>query len=66
MVECEVKGEPVEMGFNNRYLSEALRATGCDKVKIMITSSLAPVKIVPMEGESFLFLVLPVRMRADI
>ena len=66
VVECEVKGEPVEMGFNNRYLSEALRATGCDKVKIMITSSLAPVKIVPMEGESFLFLVLPVRMRADI
>ena len=37
-----------------------------DKVKIMITSSLAPVKIVPMEGESFLFLVLPVRMRAEM
>lgn len=66
VVPCEITGEQVEMGFNNRYLSEALRATGCDKVKIMITSSLAPVKIVPMEGKSFLFLVLPVRMRADI
>ena len=66
VVECEVKGEPVEMGFNNRYLSEALRATGCGKVKIMITSSLAPVKIVPMEGDSFLFLVLPVRMRTEM
>lgn len=65
-VECSIKGEPVEMGFNNRYLMEALRATGCDKVKIIINSSLSPVKIVPMEGESFLFLVLPVRMKADI
>ena len=66
VVECDIKGERVDMGFNNRYLLEALRATGCDKVKMMISSPLAPVKIVPMEGESFLFLVLPVRMKADI
>ncbi|MBQ7873875.1 MAG: DNA polymerase III subunit beta [Oscillospiraceae bacterium] len=66
VVECDIKGDPVEMGFNNRYLLEALRATGCDKVKMVINSPLAPVKIQPMEGESFLFLVLPVRMKADI
>ncbi len=66
VVECEMTGVAIEMGFNNRYLSEALRATECDKVKIIINSPLAPVKIVPMEGESFLFLVLPVRMKADI
>ena len=65
-VECEIKGDSVDMGFNNRYLSEALRATECDKVKIIINSPLAPVKILPLEGESFLFLVLPVRMKADI
>ncbi len=63
VVECEMKGDSVDMGFNNRYLMEALRATGCDKVKMIINSSLAPVKIIPMEGESFLFLVLPVRMK---
>ncbi len=64
VVECDMKGEKVDMGFNNRYLMEALRATGCDKVKIEINSSLAPVKILPLEGESFLFLVLPVRMKS--
>ncbi len=63
IVECNMKGEKVDMGFNNRYLSEALRATGCDTVRIVINSALAPVKISPMEGEEFLFLVLPVRMR---
>lgn len=65
-VECDIEGEEVEMGFNNRYLSEALRATESDKVRLIINSPLAPVKIVPMEGENFLFLVLPVRMKADI
>ncbi len=65
-VPCLSTGEPVELGFNNRYLLEALRATGCDKVRMEITSPLSPVKIVPMEGDSFLFLVLPVRMKTDI
>lgn len=65
-VECDMKGEDVDMGFNNKYLMEALRATGCDKVKIQINSSLAPVKILPLEGDSFLFLVLPVRMKTNI
>lgn len=65
VVACETKGDTVEMGFNNRYLSEALRATGCDVVRIMINSPLSPVKITPLEGDSFLFLVLPVRMRTE-
>ncbi|MGN0628043.1 MAG: DNA polymerase III subunit beta [Oscillospiraceae bacterium] len=65
-VECDITGDSVDMGFNNRYLSEALRATECDKVKIVVNSPLAPVKIVPLEGDSFLFLVLPVRMKTDI
>jgi len=65
-VPCETQGDEVEMGFNNRYLLEALRATGCDKVRLAINSPLSPVKILPMEGDSFLFLVLPVRMKSDI
>ena len=65
-VPCDMKGEAITMGFNNRYLLEALRATGCDRVKMIINSQLSPVKIVPLEGESFLFLVLPVRMRAEV
>lgn len=65
-VSCGMQGEEVEMGFNNRYLLEALRATGCDKVRLVINSPLSPVKILPMEGDSFLFLVLPVRMKSDM
>ena len=62
---ADMTGENVEIGFNNRYLLEALRNTECDEVKIQLGGSLSPMKIVPKEGDSFLFLVLPVRLKND-
>jgi DNA polymerase-3 subunit beta len=58
-------GEPLEIGFNNRFLIDALKNTDCDEVKIRMNGPLNPMKITPKEGDSFLFLVLPVRLRAD-
>ena len=63
--ECLVSGERVEMGFNNRYLIEALRASGCDEVKIELNGPLAPMKVLPPQGDEFLFLVLPVRLKNE-
>lgn len=64
-ITAEITGENVEIGFNNRYLLDALRNTECDEVKIQLSGSLSPMKIVPKEGDSFLFLVLPVRLKND-
>lgn len=64
-IEAEINGSGLEMGFNNRYLLEALRNTECDEVKIQLGGPLSPMKIVPKEGDSFLFLVLPVRLKND-
>ncbi len=64
-VECEMSGEPVSMGFNNKYLLDALKASDCDMVKLEINGALSPMRILPLEGESFLFLVLPVRVKND-
>ena len=64
-ITAEMTGENVEIGFNNRYLLDALRNTECDEVKIQLSGSLSPMKIVPKEGDSFLFLVLPVRLKND-
>lgn len=61
----EQNGDPVEIGFNNRYLLEALKNTECDEIRIQLTDPLKPMKILPKEGDSFLFLVLPVRLRND-
>lgn len=57
--------EKIEIGFNNRYLLDALRACPEEKVMLELKSSLNPCVIRPVEGEKFLYLVLPVRLKAD-
>lgn len=63
--EAKIEGEQVEIGFNNRYLLDALRNSKCDKVVLEMSGALSPVKILPEEGEDFIYLVLPVRFKND-
>lgn len=62
---AEMEGESVEIGFNNRYLLDALRYSRCDKVVLEISGPLSPVKVTAKDGGDFLFLVLPVRFKND-
>lgn len=62
-IEVNMSGEEVEIGFNNRYLIETLRAAETDYVRIVLNGSFSPIKILPSEGEAFLFLILPVRLK---
>lgn len=57
--------EHLEIGFNNRYLLDALRACPTEKVKISLKGSLNPIVFTPEEGDGFTYLVLPVRLKAE-
>lgn len=64
--EMEGNGNGMEIGFNNRYMMDALKAAPTDKVTMELSSPITPCIIVPAEGEeNFLFMVLPVRLKAD-
>lgn len=63
IVYAEVEGNQEEIGFNSRFLLEALRNTETDEATIELSGPLSPMKILPVTGESFLFLVLPVRLK---
>lgn len=65
--ECESQstGPRVEMGFNNRYLMDALKNSEADMVKLEISGPLSPMKVLPLEGDSFLFLVLPMKLKTE-
>lgn len=63
--ESAIHGNAVEIGFNNRYLLDALRNTDTDEIKVQLNGPLNPMRIVPKEGDSFLFLVLPVRLKSE-
>ena len=63
-LEANITGDGVEMGFNSHYLLDALRNTECDEVKIKLNGPLSPLTMTPVSGDSFLFLVLPVRLKS--
>ena len=57
-------GQGLEIGFNNRYLMEALRYAPADTVTMELNTGISPAIIVPAEGEeTFLYMVLPVRLK---
>jgi DNA polymerase-3 subunit beta len=62
-IDAEIDVDRIEIGFNSRYLLDALRAVESDKVKLELSGPLSPIKILPPEGNDFLFLVLPVRIK---
>ena len=57
-----IEGDEEEIGFNSRFLLDALRNSETDEVKVELNGANKPMKILPKEGDNFLFLVLPVRL----
>ena len=64
-ITCQQTGDDVEIGFNSRYMLDALKASECDEIQLLINGALSPIKLVPLEGDSFTFLVLPVRLKSE-
>ena len=59
-------GQELEIGFNNKYLMDALKAAPAEKLRLEFTSGVAPCVILPAEGEeNFIYMVLPVRLKAN-
>lgn len=64
--QCPIAGDgkELEIGFNVRYLSEALRAVPCEEVTLELSTSLNPIVLTPAEDKyDFAYMVLPVRIR---
>ena len=76
--ECDIEiyDEDVEIGFNHRYLLDALKAVREDKIVLKIESPTKSMVVLPYEdseddirstmdteNSKFLYLVLPIRMR---
>lgn len=59
-------GKEIEIGFNNRYLLDALKAAPADEIRICLNTGSSPCVIVPEDdSEKFLYMILPVRLRAE-
>ena len=59
---ADVIGQELEIGFNSKFILDALKACETEEIKIELNSANQPILIMPMEGDAFLFLILPVRI----
>ena len=64
-VTADITGEDLEIGFNNRFMIDALKNTETDEIIIRLNGPFSPILILPSEGDSFTFLVLPVRLKNE-
>ena len=57
-------GKELEIGFNVRYLCDALRAVPSEEVVLELTNGLSPIVLTPVENDKydFSYMVLPVRI----
>ncbi|MBQ9228082.1 MAG: DNA polymerase III subunit beta [Eubacterium sp.] len=62
---ANTSGERVEIGFNSKFMLDALNAADTDEVRIELGGPVSPVKVMPLSGNSFLFLVLPMRLKNE-
>lgn len=58
----ELEGEPLEAGFNARYLMHALEVMDGDEVKLQFQKELDPCVIKPADETDFLGVVMPMRI----
>lgn len=63
-IDAEITGNKLEIGFNSKYVLDALRNASTDEILLEMNGTLSPMKITPINSESFIFLILPVRLRA--
>ena len=56
------EGNDLVIGFNSKYLIDALKAIDDEEVTMHFNSAVSPCLIKPLSGNQYEYLVLPVRI----
>jgi len=64
--ECKISGdgEGLEIGFNSRYVLDALKACDAGRVRMCFINGISPCIMKGADNDKFLHLVLPVRIKS--
>lgn len=64
IINVDSSGGELVIGFNHKYLWDALRNCESENVKMKFISERYPLVITPLEGEEFLYMILPIIIQA--
>ena len=59
---ADIQGKEIEIAFNARYFSDMLKVIDDMDIQLLFQSNVSPCVVQPVEGDRFLYLVLPVRV----
>ena len=62
VVECDYFGENIEIGFNYKYLHDAVSRCDSDEIELKMNSPFNPLIINCPDNDDLLYMVLPVRI----
>ena len=63
IINSVVEGKNLEIGFNPRYLIEALRVIEDEEIEMEFSTSVSPLVIKPIAGNTYIYMVLPVKLK---
>ena len=63
-IQVETEGADLKIAFNVKYISDVIRAIEDDEFILHFNSGVSPCVIVPVEGNGYTYMVLPVRLNA--
>ena len=61
-MEAHLEGVDIEIAFNSRYISDVIRNVDEECCTLSMNTPVSPCVISPMDGDGYLYLVLPVRV----
>lgn len=61
-VEVQIVGDPIEIAFNPKYFINVLRNITDENVYLEFNSAISPCVIKPVQGDAFLYLIVPMRV----
>lgn len=64
-IKVDLSGDRLEIGFNPKYFIDALKAIDDELININFTSSIGPCTITAVDGDNFVYMILPVRIKND-
>ena len=61
-IAIEKTGNDLDIGFNSKFVIDVLKAIDDEKVSLNFKTGISPCVVKPIEGESYEYLILPVRI----
>ncbi len=63
-IPAQITGDPLEIAFNAKYLSDGLKAMNSTEIQVQMNSETMPAVLNPLSGPKMTYLIMPIQIRS--